>query len=72
MKIAIVMTLLLVAFSTASLAIVPIERAARDLLMARGKDTENCKKLFGSCETSDVCCEGWYCNKGLCKYRLWR
>nr|UNJ19561.1 Tx-1132 [Heteropoda pingtungensis] len=82
MKIAIVMTLFLLSFSTASLAIAPIERAALDLVMARGDDggdnvgddggddKPSCKWMFQSCETQDECCEDWVCYKGSCQYLL--
>nr|UNJ19558.1 Tx-385 [Heteropoda pingtungensis] len=76
MKITIVMTLLLVSFSTASLAIAPIERAALELVMARGDDggddggddKPSCKWWYDSCETQDECCENWVCYKGSCQY----
>nr|UNJ19551.1 Tx-46 [Heteropoda pingtungensis] len=70
MRIAIVMTLLLVAFSTVSLAIEPIERAALDLVMARGDDEASCGKFFYPCRTSEVCCENYVCDRSLCKYDL--
>nr|UNJ19566.1 Tx-641 [Heteropoda pingtungensis] len=84
MKIAIVMTLVLVAFSTASFAIEPIERAALDLVMARadsggdaggdaGADDEgSCKWMFQSCEPPAKCCDGWTCYKGRCNLILGR
>uniref|UniRef100_A0A4V2H952 U24-Sparatoxin-Hju1au_1 n=1 Tax=Heteropoda jugulans TaxID=1358901 RepID=A0A4V2H952_9ARAC len=45
MKIAVVMTLLLVAFSAVALAEESVERAALDLVIARG----DCGWLFNSC-----------------------
>uniref|UniRef100_A0A4V2H974 U24-Sparatoxin-Hju1bd_1 n=1 Tax=Heteropoda jugulans TaxID=1358901 RepID=A0A4V2H974_9ARAC len=69
MKIAIVMTLLLVAFSAVALAEKSIERAALDFIIARDDD---CGWIFNSCDKNSDCCEGWVCNKGFCKVRkLW-
>uniref|UniRef100_A0A4Q8KBS9 U24-Sparatoxin-Hju1ak_1 n=1 Tax=Heteropoda jugulans TaxID=1358901 RepID=A0A4Q8KBS9_9ARAC len=55
MKIAVVMTLLLVAFSAVALAEESVERAALDLVIARG----DCGWLFNSCVKHSECCEGW-------------
>uniref|UniRef100_A0A4Q8K5H4 U24-Sparatoxin-Hju1ap_1 n=1 Tax=Heteropoda jugulans TaxID=1358901 RepID=A0A4Q8K5H4_9ARAC len=65
MKIAVVMTLLLVAFSAVALAEKSVERAALDLVIARG----DCGWIFDSCEKHADCCEAdnWVCSKGLCK-----
>uniref|UniRef100_A0A4Q8K4B5 U24-Sparatoxin-Hju1t_1 n=1 Tax=Heteropoda jugulans TaxID=1358901 RepID=A0A4Q8K4B5_9ARAC len=69
MKIAIVMTLLLVAFSAVALAEKSFERAALDFIIARDDD---CEWIFHGCEKSDDCCEGWVCHKGFCKVRnIW-
>uniref|UniRef100_A0A4Q8K727 U24-Sparatoxin-Hju1bi_1 n=1 Tax=Heteropoda jugulans TaxID=1358901 RepID=A0A4Q8K727_9ARAC len=46
MKFAVVMTLLLVAFSAVALAEKSVERAALDLVIARG----DCGWIFDSCE----------------------
>uniref|UniRef100_A0A4Q8KBQ1 U24-Sparatoxin-Hju1am_1 n=1 Tax=Heteropoda jugulans TaxID=1358901 RepID=A0A4Q8KBQ1_9ARAC len=59
MKIAVVMTLLLVAFSAVALAEESVERAALDLVIARG----DCGWLFNSCVKHSECCEGWVCHK---------
>uniref|UniRef100_A0A4Q8K7Y7 U24-Sparatoxin-Hju1d_2 n=1 Tax=Heteropoda jugulans TaxID=1358901 RepID=A0A4Q8K7Y7_9ARAC len=66
MKIAVVMTLLLVAFSAVALAEKSVERAALDLVIARG----DCGWLFNSCVKHSECCEGWVCHKSLCKYEI--
>uniref|UniRef100_A0A4Q8KDM5 U24-Sparatoxin-Hju1bn_1 n=1 Tax=Heteropoda jugulans TaxID=1358901 RepID=A0A4Q8KDM5_9ARAC len=66
MKFAIVMTLLLVAFSAVALAEKSVEKAALDLIIARDDD---CGWIFDSCEKHSDCCEAsnWVCSKGLCK-----
>uniref|UniRef100_A0A4V2H9B8 U24-Sparatoxin-Hju1bo_1 n=1 Tax=Heteropoda jugulans TaxID=1358901 RepID=A0A4V2H9B8_9ARAC len=65
MKFAVVMTLLLVAFSAVALAEKSVERAALDLVIARG----DCGWIFDSCEKHSDCCQAdnWVCSKGLCK-----
>uniref|UniRef100_A0A4Q8K984 U24-Sparatoxin-Hju1at_1 n=1 Tax=Heteropoda jugulans TaxID=1358901 RepID=A0A4Q8K984_9ARAC len=50
MKIAVVMTLLLVAFSAVALAEKSVERAALDLVIARG----DCGWIFDSCENTQT------------------
>uniref|UniRef100_A0A4V2H9K2 U24-Sparatoxin-Hju1h_1 n=1 Tax=Heteropoda jugulans TaxID=1358901 RepID=A0A4V2H9K2_9ARAC len=66
MKIAVVMTLLLVAFSAVALAEKSVERAALDLVIARG----DCGWLFNSCVKHSECCEGWvWSTKVLCQIR---
>uniref|UniRef100_A0A4Q8KAM8 U24-Sparatoxin-Hju1q_1 n=1 Tax=Heteropoda jugulans TaxID=1358901 RepID=A0A4Q8KAM8_9ARAC len=67
MKIAIVMTLLLVAFSAVALAKRSIHSEALNSIIARDDD---CGWIFDGCEKSDECCEGWVCHKWLCKYDL--
>uniref|UniRef100_A0A4V2H9K4 U24-Sparatoxin-Hju1j_1 n=1 Tax=Heteropoda jugulans TaxID=1358901 RepID=A0A4V2H9K4_9ARAC len=52
MKFAVVMTLLLVAFSAVALAEKSVERAALDLVIARG----DCGWIFDSCEKHSDCC----------------
>uniref|UniRef100_A0A4Q8KCY0 U24-Sparatoxin-Hju1bj_1 n=1 Tax=Heteropoda jugulans TaxID=1358901 RepID=A0A4Q8KCY0_9ARAC len=59
MKIAVVMTLLLVAFSAVALAEKSVERAALDLVIARG----DCGWIFDSCEKHADCCEADNCQK---------
>uniref|UniRef100_A0A4Q8KC47 U24-Sparatoxin-Hju1ar_1 n=1 Tax=Heteropoda jugulans TaxID=1358901 RepID=A0A4Q8KC47_9ARAC len=66
MKIAIVMTLLLVAFSAVALAEKPIEGAALDFIVPRG----DCGWIFSGCTAHSQCCEGWFCVRSLCRYRL--
>uniref|UniRef100_A0A4Q8K2I9 U24-Sparatoxin-Hju1y_1 n=1 Tax=Heteropoda jugulans TaxID=1358901 RepID=A0A4Q8K2I9_9ARAC len=53
MKFAVVMTLLLVAFSAVALAEKSVERAALDLVIARG----DCGWIFDSCEKHSDCCQ---------------
>nr|A0A088BP94.1 RecName: Full=Mu-sparatoxin-Hv2; Short=Mu-SPRTX-Hv2; AltName: Full=U15-sparatoxin-Hv1a; Flags: Precursor [Heteropoda venatoria]AHF45777.1 secretory peptide [Heteropoda venatoria] len=72
MKFAIVITLLLVAFSAVALADKSIERAVMDLITARDDD---CGKLFADCTSDSDCCENWVCSKtgfvkNICKYNF--
>uniref|UniRef100_A0A4Q8KAT2 U24-Sparatoxin-Hju1k_1 n=1 Tax=Heteropoda jugulans TaxID=1358901 RepID=A0A4Q8KAT2_9ARAC len=70
MKFAVVMTLLLVAFSAVALAEKSVERAALDLVIARG----DCGWIFDSCEKHSDCCQAdnWVCKqKGFSKKKLW-
>uniref|UniRef100_A0A4Q8K9J4 U24-Sparatoxin-Hju1cc_1 n=1 Tax=Heteropoda jugulans TaxID=1358901 RepID=A0A4Q8K9J4_9ARAC len=56
MKFAVVMTLLLVAFSAVALAEKSVEKAALDLIIARDDD---CGWIFDSCEKHSDCCESF-------------
>nr|UNJ19553.1 Tx-816 [Heteropoda pingtungensis] len=70
MKFTLVLALLVVVFSAVALAEDSIESVAMDLVFARGEERDECGKWFYSCESSDVCCEGWVCDRFLCKYKL--
>uniref|UniRef100_A0A4Q8K6Y6 U24-Sparatoxin-Hju1be_1 n=1 Tax=Heteropoda jugulans TaxID=1358901 RepID=A0A4Q8K6Y6_9ARAC len=61
MKITVVMMLLFVAFSAVALAEKSVERAALDLVIARG----DCGWIFDSCEKHSDCCQAdnWVCSK---------
>nr|AHF45746.1 secretory peptide [Heteropoda venatoria] len=71
MKFAIVMTLLLVAFSAVALADKSIERAALDLITGRA----DCGWLMDDCKSDADCCPNWVCSKtgfvkNICKYQM--
>uniref|UniRef100_A0A4Q8K4N7 U24-Sparatoxin-Hju1ab_1 n=1 Tax=Heteropoda jugulans TaxID=1358901 RepID=A0A4Q8K4N7_9ARAC len=64
MKIATVMTLLLVAFSAVALAEKSIERAALDFIIARDDD---CGWILNSCDKNQTAVKAGFATKGFAK-----